>query len=422
MDQQHAQARGRSPSATSIGGGPHNHQQPHIKNSHSPSLSPARFPNPNESVPSSIGLGLGVVDSASQQQYPTDQLDYSAYNRNTAGFINNQQPQPYSQPGLNDPTVSFDINQGGFTDQLKAEDHSFGAQTQGGYQQNLLAPTFGEADFTIFPATAGEQQYNAPLFVSDNHQLGGSDPNMMAPNHSPTPPHLLSSDPHQPGSANHSPSFNQHQFAPSPGRHSRNVSLGPEAALLPGQIDWSRAGPQFQGHRRSPSEYSDVSSAAPSPNLVSSDTFEPIDQSHSPMQRPQDAGLYQELHGIGSFSISDHGARSPSHSPAISPRILPQQLPDQSQPTNFLLQAQNNSFGPPPTYITSQQEAFPQLQDNQDQGQMPAPPSINIDYAPTASRPMGFEQPKNLDIDSLTPPERGMSFSPPSPFLLLVQG
>lgn len=402
MDQQHPQARGRSPSATSTGGG--HHQQPHIKNSHSPSLSPARFPNPNESVPPSIGLGLGVIDSTSDQ-YPADQLNFSAYNTNTSGFINNQQSQPYSQPGLTDPTASFDT--------FKPDESPFGAQTQGGFQQNLLAPSFGETpDFTIFPVTAGEQQFNQPLFVSDNN----TDNNMMTQNHNPTPPHLLTSDAaHQPGSANHSPSFNQHQFTPSPGRHSRNVSLGPEAALLPGQIDWSRGGPQFQGHRRSPSEYSDVSSAAPSPNLVSSDTFDNIDQSHSPMQRPQDAGLYQELHGIGNFSISDHNARSPSHSPAISPRILPQQLPDPNQPPTFLLQqAQNNSYGPPPSFIPPQPEAFPQLpQDNQEiQGGMPAPPSINIDYAPPPVR-SGFEQPKSLDIDSLTPPERGLYFPTP---------
>ncbi|KAM7189526.1 putative transcriptional regulator [Rhypophila sp. PSN 637] len=396
MDQQQ-QARGRSPSATSTGGG-HNLQQPHIKNSHSPSLSPARFPNPNESVPPSIGLGLGVINPTSEH-YPAGQLDFSAYDSNNSGFLNNQQSQPYSQPGLADPTASFDS--------FKSDD-TFGAQTQGSFQQSLLAPTFGESpDFTIFPVTAGEQQFSQPLFANDSN----IDPNMMAQNHNPTPPHLLASDSaHQPGSANHSPSFNQHQFPPSAGRHSRNVSLGPEAALLPGQIDWSRSGPQFQGHRRSPSEYSDVSSAAPSPHLVSSDTFEPIDQGHSPMQRPQDAGLYQELHGIGSFSISDHhSARSPSHSPAISPRILPQQLPDQNHPPTFLLQqAQNNSYGPPASFMPQQPEAFPQLpQDNQDiQGQMPAPPSINIDFAPAPVR-IGFEQPKSLDIDSLTPPERG---------------
>ncbi|KAK3389494.1 hypothetical protein B0H63DRAFT_388841 [Podospora didyma] len=415
MDQQIPHSRGRSPSAASTGGGL-SHHQPHIKNTHSPS--PARFPNPNEAV----GIGLGLVDTASQQ-FSGSQPDY--FNTNANSFLNNQQPQPqsFTQPGLPDPSA-YDLNQD-FTDQLKSEDPSnYASQTQGNYQQQtLLAPTFGDADFTIFPPTSGEPQFNTPLFVSDNRQQLGSpdnnaDNNMMTQaNHSPTPPHLLNPDPHQPSSANHSPSFNQHQFSSPPGRHSRNVSLGPQDALLPGQIDWSQSGPQFQGHRRSPSEYSDVSSVAPSPNLVSSDQFDPIDQSHSPMQRPQDSNLYQELHRIGSFSISDHGAhspshggRSPSHSPAISPRILPQQLPDMSQQQGgFMLRTQNNGFGPGPSYMHTSQEAFPQLSleaPEMQGGQMPAPPSINIDYAPDSRS--AFGQPKNpLEMDSLAPPERG---------------
>ncbi|KAL2169182.1 hypothetical protein VTG60DRAFT_6346 [Thermothelomyces hinnuleus] len=435
MNQQHSQDRGRSPSATSTGGG--------IRNAHSPS--PAPFPNPNEAGASSIGLGVGVVDS-SLQQYSATQPDFSGYDTNAGSFLSNQQaaPQSFSQPGVANPSAvpTFDLPED-FATQIKADPSPFGSpnpgslssqsQQQQQQQPNLLAPPFGDGDFTIFPPTTSEPQLNTPLFGSDSQQqLAVPEPSMMAQaNHTPTPPHLLNPDAQQQaGSANHSPRFNQHQFSSPPGRHSRNVSLGPEAALLPGQIDWTHAGPQFQGHRRSASEYSDVSSAAPSPNLVSSDTFENLDQSHSPLQRPQDAALYHELHGLGSFSISDtgahtpsHGARSPSHSPAISPRILPQQLPDMNQQGSFLLPSQNNNFGPSPSYMQASQEAFPQLQqENQDVQQqqqqqqqqhqqqqqqgMPAPPSINIDFAPTAVRG-GFEQPESLDVDSLTPPERG---------------
>ena len=417
MDQQHPQARGRSPAATSPGGG--------IRNAHSPS--PARFPIPIDAGASTIGLGVRLVDP-SLQQYPVAHPDFSAYDVNTAGFLNNNQqpaPQPFSHPGLANPSAipAFDLTQA-FADQVKADTSPFGSPNPGNFpphsqqqpQTNLLAPTFGDADFTIFPPTAGEPQFNTPLFGDSQQQLSAGEPNMMAQaNHNPTPPHLLNPDMHQPGSANHSPRFSQHQFSPPHGGHSRNVSLGPEAALLPGQLDWTHAGPQFQGHRRSASEFSDVSSAAASPNLVSSDTFDHLDhQSHSPMQRPQDAALYHELHGMGSFSISDtgahtpsHGARSPSHSPAISPRILPQQLPDMSQPGNFMLQTQNSSYGPP-SYLQAPQEAFPQLPQEPPEMQqgMPAPPSINIDFAPTSVR-IGFDQPKSLDIDSLTPPERG---------------
>ncbi|KAG7288216.1 hypothetical protein NEMBOFW57_007746 [Staphylotrichum longicolle] len=416
MDQQHPQARGRSPAAASPAGG--------IRNAHSPS--PARFPLPTDPGASSIGLGVGIVDP-SLQQFPVTQPDFSAYDANAASFLSNQQsaPQPFSQPGLaNPPTIpAFDLTQS-FVDQVKADPSPFGTPNLGSFpphsqqpqQANLLAPTFGDADFTIFPPQAGEPQFNTPLFGTDSQQqLSAADSNMMAQaNQNPTPPHLLNPDMHQPGSANHSPRFSQHQFSSPPGRHSRNVSLGPEAALLPGQIDWTHAGPQFQGHRRSASEFSDVSSAAASPNLVSSDTFDHLDQSHSPMQRPQDPGLFHELHGIGSFSISDpvthtpsHGARSPSHSPAISPRILPQQLPEMGQQGSFILPTQSNSFGPPPSYLQAPQEAFPQLpQDTSEMQTMPAPPSINIDFAPTSVK-SGFEQPKSIDVDSLTPPERG---------------
>ncbi|GAB1318592.1 DNA-binding transcription factor [Madurella fahalii] len=414
MDQQHPQVRGRSLSAASAGGG----APSHIKNAHSPS--PARFPNPNEGGSSSIGLGLGLVDPATQQ-FSGPQPDFSAYDANTGSFLSNQQqpsPQPFSQPGLADPSTvaTFDLSLGA------PSPAGFPSHTQQQQPPSLLAPNFGDADFTIFPPAPGEPQFTTPLFGNDSQQqLSASDTNMMAQaNHNPTPPHLLNPDSLQPGSANHSPSFNQHQFAPPPGRHSRNVSLGPEAALLQAQ-DWSHAGPQFHGHRRSQSGCSDVSSAAPSPNLGISDNFDQIDQSPSPMQRPQDATLYQELQGIGRFSLSDagthsprHGARSPSHSPAISPRILPRQLPDMGPQGNFMLQTQNNGYAPSP-YMQNQSEAFPQLQQETSdvqQGQMPAPPSINIDFAPAAGR-IGFEPPKSLDVDSLTPPERGRQRSRP---------
>jgi hypothetical protein len=80
-----------------------------------------------------------------------------------------------------------------------------------------------------------------------------------------------------------------------------------------------------------------------------------------------------------------------------------------NQQGSFVLPTQSNNAFVPSSYMQAPQEAFPQLvqetPEMQQQG-MPAPPSINIDFAPTAVR-SGFEQPKSLDIDSLTPPERG---------------
>ncbi|KAK9775770.1 hypothetical protein AB5N19_05158 [Seiridium cardinale] len=390
MDQQAVPARGRSPSA-----GHHHHQPPHhIRNSHSPSPHPYPSPEPN------IGLGLGLDNSVANvpQFNPADFTNNFNNNNGSNQFLNTTQPQVFPNQAIPD-TASFDATQD-FT-------QSFGAQ-------NLLTPDFnGSGDFSLFPPTTQSDQFGAPLF-SENPNISTPDlNNMTSPqtHHSPTPPHMLQPEPRQVGSAHQSPSFNQHQFS-SP--HSRNVSgsLAPGAAFLGGQQDWSQA--QFQGHRRTPSEYSDVSSAHPSPNLIAHDSFEQphSEHGHSPMQRPSDSFDYGVSSGLNNFSISDphmvQHSRSPSHSPAISPRILPQQLPEMGQQNpNFALGAQTQGYvsAPAIAYPTSSSEAFPTLSSEG----MPvmAPPSINIDFAPN-SRQNSFEPPKpTLDQDSLTPPDRG---------------
>ncbi|KAI1872623.1 hypothetical protein JX265_005503 [Neoarthrinium moseri] len=386
-----AAARGRSPSAG------HQQQPHHIRNSHSPSPHPYPSPEP------SIGLGLGL--DSSTPQFTNN--DFTNFNANASSqFLTTSQPQVYSNQGLID-TTSFDANQA-FTEPLNP--------------QTLLAPDFnGSGDFSLFPPTTQADQFSAPLF-GDNPTIGTPDlSNMTSPqtHHSPTPPHMLKPDPHQPGSAHQSPSFNQHQFS-SPGSRSRTVStsLAPEAALLAGHTDWTQA--QFQGHRRTPSEYSDVSSAHPSPNLVATDSFEQAhsEHGHSPMQRPHDNFDYGVSTGLGNFSISDpqmvQHSRSPSHSPAISPRILPQQLPDMSQGnSNFALGGQPQGYMSAPTiaYAHAGSEAFPQLDNGG--GMVMAPPAINIDFAPN-SRQNTFEPSKpSIDQDSLTPPDRGRPRSRP---------
>ncbi len=135
------------------------------------------------------------------------------------------------------------------------------------------------------------------------------------------------------------------------------------------------------------------------------------------MQRPQDAGIYQELHGISNFTISDHHSpsrgRSPSHSPAISPRILPQSLPDMGNSAGFALQNQNSPYGPPQAYMQGPgPEAFPSLPQTtmaemSQMGQQMSAPTIFVESAPAAG-PTGFEG-KVMDTDALTPPDRGKS-------------
>lgn len=393
MDQQAVQpagpARGRSPSA--------GNQQPHIRNSHSPSPHPYQSPEP------SIGLGIGIDPSSTNPQFGNS--DYNTYDSSNVNnqFLNTSQPQSFVDP------TSFDLNQD--------YSQSLTSQPQPAFSQNLLATDFNNTgDFSLFPpSTQGDQFNTAPLFGDLSQANAQSlDPNdltnMTSPqtHHSPTPPHLLKPEP---GSAHQSPSFNQHQFS-SPG-HSRHASLGPESALMPGQLDWSQ--PQFQGHRRSPSEYSDASSAAPSPNLTGHDSFEHPEHGHSPMQRPQD--FYDGVVGLTNFSItgSNQNSRSPSHSPAISPRILPQQMPDPSQQNQGMML--NTGYPNPMGYPVQGSEEFPTLPQegviDPTITQPMAPPSINIDFAPN-SRQNSFEPPKApMDAQSLTPPDRGRPRSRP---------
>lgn len=388
MDQQ--DQRGRSPSA--------GNQQFPIKQS--PSLSPNTYPPGNDA--SSVGLGLDLDQPAFHQQPATAQF---AYNSSTSGFLT---------PGTQQTT--FDPTNQPLAPQPADGNLTFTGQTQASY----MGSSYNEAgDFSLFPPSAQPgDQFEQPLFESSS--LDPSDINNMSSpqiNQSPTPPHLLKPEPQG------SPAFSQNQhFSSPPSNHSRHTSLGPEAALLPNQLgDWSQ--PQFQTHRRTPSEYSEVSSVSHSPNLVSHDNFDPADSSHSPMQRAQDPALYQEVLNIGNFSLSDpqHSpnlpGRSPSHSPAMSPRIPPAQGPDMGQPAAAfgLAPPQPSPYGGAGyPAIQGGNEAFPSLQQPPDVNQqaMP-PPSINIDFAPTAGK-SGFEPSKgSMDADSLIPPDtRGMCLCP----------
>jgi len=393
MDQQGQ--RGRSPSA--------GHQLPINQ---SPSLAPTVYPPINDAP---IGLGLDLDQSnfppqpqLQLQHQATSSADYS-YTTNS-GFLT-----PGHQQTSFNPTQTF-------APPTTDGNLAFTGQAQG---SPYLAPSnFSEAaDFSLFPASNQQaDQFDQPLFESST--LNPSDINNMSSpqiNHSPTPPHLLKPEPQG------SPSFSHHQhFSSPPSNHSRNASLGPEAALLPNQLNEWTSQPQFQTHRRSPSEYSDVSSVAPSPSLVSHDTFDPVDGGHSPMQRPQDAGLYQEVLQIGAFSLSDpqHSpnlqGRSPSHSPAISPRILPSQGPELGHPSgSFGLAPPQGFHTPAMPGLHGGGEAFPSFQHPSDLPQL-APPAINIDLAPPASSRTGFDPPRTtMDADSLTPPDtRGMSHVP----------
>lgn len=410
-------SRGRSPAPVD--------QQPlAIKHSHSPSHSPARAFDANyqaavSNASTSVGLGLALDLDASSAAQPAfaSQPDLAAFDGASAAasYLSTSQPGLLPQDLAFDPSLSF-------ADQLKAD--PAGAS----FAQGFLDPqqAFPSEDFTIFPASSTDQ-LATPLFDQPppppSSQPTADLSTMATPqaHHSPTPPHLLGVDALGPGSAHQSPSFNTHQFAPPVGRHSRNASLAPESALSIN--DWNAA--HFQGHRRTGSEYSDASSiGGHSPSLVGQDSFADAvnHQQSSPLLHPEEAtsggDVYQELHGINSFSISSgYVGRSPSHSPAISPRIQPQSIPPPDMnmspaPAGFLVQAP--PAGDPayayPYGTVAGAEAFPQLPVTSTDMAQALPqlaPTIEIDFAPTtvASRTM-LEGRAMLDTDALTPPEQ----------------
>ncbi|PHH80258.1 hypothetical protein CDD80_2281 [Ophiocordyceps camponoti-rufipedis] len=362
-------------------------QQVDLKQSaaHSPSSAPYVA-----EASSATGLGLALDQALTTESSPSFESDFS---------------KPGASDTVFDPSASLS---GAPTAANSAPTPiAFDSQQQSQSTPSYLSPDLDEADFSLFPSGGQPDQLNVPLFGRSN--LSPNDLNTMSspqPYHSPTPPNPPR---HQAGSAQHSPAFNQQQFTSSSASHSRNVSLGPEAALLGNQTgDWNQ--PQFR-HRRSPSEFSDVSSVSPSPNLISSDNFE--DHSgHSPLQRPSDGSLYSEVLGFGNFSINDTSSnqygQSPSHSPAISPRIPPQQPPDMNNAA-YGLTAEAGGFG---AFVGMSLPGDPfrsvQGSGGADASHMAAAPTINIDYAP--NKPGSFELSKTpMDQDSLTPPERGRS-------------
>ncbi|KAJ5032449.1 uncharacterized protein L3040_009053 [Drepanopeziza brunnea f. sp. 'multigermtubi'] len=404
MDQQ----RGRSPSA-----GRQQHQQHHTTQNHSPSPQP--FPgNP------SLGPGFQTQLQGNDQRFMNNNLNpNSAYANNE--FMN-QQTQPFPQGRLGESPY---IPATDFMQQFKQEEQSspYNQPQLGSFTQDLMnaSSSFNDGDFSLFPANPTEYDPsffpNDPASASRNQSVNPSQIDMSSPQNAPTPPsNLLQPDSHSPGSMHNSPNMNGKQFQSSP-NHSRQASLGPESAAFPhGQnLEWSMMPPQFTTHRRTPSEYSDVSvpSAHHSPNLGHHDSFDPIDPRHSPMQRAEDS-IYENVLGIGTFSLTDNHIQhsvspgqglSPAHSPAISPRAIPQTLPSMGQP-NSMYMMNNNVYGQNSIYDQTQQEAFPQLPNDMGQCQQMVP-DINVEFAP-ASRQNSFEPPKpSLDQDALTPPERG---------------
>lgn len=187
----------------------------------------------------------------------------------------------------------------------------------------------------------------------------------------------------------------------------RNTSLNsPNKGLLGGSFELDVMLGQFQGHRRTPSVYSDVSATSlqHSPNLTQQNF---LDQQNSPIQIAQDPASYQDVLAIGNFSLSDpqipatHSNRSPSHSPAISPRLNPQQPNHENSLVNGVERFCNDQ-----SFFS--QEPFPSLQNENGQALQMIPPEINVEFV-SMSKQNSFEtsKPNLFDRNALTPTDKG---------------
>lgn len=279
-------------------------------------------------------------------------------------------------------------------------------------------PTPSDSNFMLDPSlqSAGQPQNQsinpADLMggASQSQDQNGSGQNLMQMDSRPSP--------HQSPSGQQQ-SQQHHFYSPN---HSRHASLDPSSAGLPSaqpQGEWSGMVPY--GHRRAPSEHSDVSSvAAPSPYLKQ-EHLDSYDQNPSPMLNPQpDPSVYQGALGIERFSISDaqqqrqqqhqqqqHAGVSPGHSPYPSPRMSPNQGLGLAPESQFILGSNDFGRGPGPQIYTPQDQNLTGA-DMTQASQMP-PPEIQVDLAPP-SRQMENGRNEN-DTDALSPPDRGKSLT-----------
>ncbi|OBT48773.1 hypothetical protein VE00_00849 [Pseudogymnoascus sp. WSF 3629] len=376
-------------------------------------------------------LGLGINNGNLQEQYSSGQ--FSQGHTLPVFETNVEQNRQFSQGNIGEPLYALSQNQNAQPEFQQQFDGNQQFQNQQfNYGDNFLGVNnYNGGDFSLYPNPPTQNDiYDPSLYINDSPQQSVNPADLIGdisspPHHTPTPPQMLTAEHPQTSSAQHSPSFNQHQFPRSPG-HSRTASLQPESAQFPNAqlpTDWGMIPQQFKTHRKTPSEYSDVSasSVAPSPNLGLHDSFDTTDQRHSPLVHPQDQGIYQDLGAMGNFSISDphHGTsplngRSPAHSPQPSPRLDPQQMGQMNQQSPFMLSMNmpNNGYIQQPTLDMYGQQQFKQEnfgemgQEQQGQGPQMPPPDINIEFAP-ASRQNSFPVKAPLDQDALTPPQRG---------------
>jgi hypothetical protein len=245
-----------------------------------------------------------------------------------------------------------------------------------------------------------------------NNQQSNVNPADLSSPHGPSSPNLLSPDSHASPPQPPSPASTQgHYYTP---QHSRHQSLDPSSAAF-APSEWQGMGASFQGHRRVPSEQSDMSSNSASPFLAQHEVFESIETGPSPLVHPQQDG--SQTFGLDTFSLAEQPHISPGHSPYISPRLLPQQNHGLGVSQEVMMTQHNlgqNNGGPgPEIYATQPEESYTdmsQMHNRNDstisdmgRADQYATPSINIEPAPV-SRQASFEVDDRSFADALHPP------------------
>jgi hypothetical protein len=243
-------------------------------------------------------------------------------------------------------------------------------QEQQQQQQSSQLNHFASQQFNDYPLypPAEEQNLQGLFDLSNPPASGGGSINPAALMGGP-PTHSADSSHHR------TPSLQIPEHQTSPNRQ-------PSAT---GAFEWDNIiaqTPAWTNHRRAPSEYSDISSAAPSPFLAQQEYSEqpsPLLHGQSypdppSMQELLDAG---ESFGLSSFSLSEHehepspAARSAENSPYILP---------QDQMMGFVPPVSAPMSMGPPRLLGTEDDHGEALGDD-------SFPKINISFAPPQRQP-----------------------------------
>lgn len=374
--------RGRSSRSPSVGFHPG-------QNSSHPS-SPHSFHQQSPTLENSNGLFNPAMFGSSIPADPNEQFPFQDQNN----FLTPSSSGQSFQPGNEFPTGAQGFKRNSIPGQARPSQLNLQNSNHQPFTPPFSNPfpphSQEEPTFMLDPAlqSSGQQNHSInPADIMGDQEQGGTGQNLMHVDARPSP--------------NKEGGF----YSPAHSRHAS--SLDPASAGLTQTTqggEWTgMAGGPF-GHRRAPSEHSDISSVGPSPYLKQ-EGFEPFEQSHSPLLNPQqDPNAYQGTLGLERFTINDSTQQglSPRISPYPSPRMSPNQPVGLTADSQFILPSNDQGFGGSPG-----PEIYTGTDPNSEiaQAQQMEPPSINVTFAPTRH----LDQSRNEgNADALSPPGRGM--------------